>query len=159
MTAASDKLASLDGLRAVSIVLVVMEHLHRTNGFPQGGFDNFAGDYGRLGVTIFFVISGFLITTLLLREEDKAGRVSLWRFYARRALRIIPAFLMFMFAIVAAERLGWVQLNPGDLTASFTYTVNYKPDRSWDIGHLWSLSVEEQFYLLWPFTLVMLGRR
>jgi peptidoglycan/LPS O-acetylase OafA/YrhL len=153
------KLASLDGLRAVSIALVVLEHAHRTNGFPDLGFHAYTGDYGRLGVTIFFVISGLLITTLLLREREATGRISLLRFYGRRAIRIFPAFLAFMFAMLVADRFGWIDVHHHDLLAAFTYTMNYHLDRGWPLGHLWSLSVEEQFYVVWPFVLVAAGLR
>lgn len=152
------RLSSLDGLRAISIALVIFEHLRRTRGYTLGDLNAYFGDYGRLGVTVFFVISGFLITTLLLRERERRGSISLKGFYLRRAVRIFPAFLAFMAFIIVAHEMGWIQLNRYDLVSAFTYTVNYHPGRSWYIGHLWSLSVEEQFYLLWPLALVVLSR-
>jgi len=157
--AAPARLSSLDGLRAIAIVLVVVEHAHHTPGFPPIDLQPWLGDYGRLGVTLFFVISGFLITTLLLREHESRGAISLKSFYLRRAVRIFPAFLAFMAFVVLSQALGWIELHRWDLAAAFTYTVNYHPARSWPIGHLWSLSVEEQFYLLWPLTMVLLSRR
>jgi peptidoglycan/LPS O-acetylase OafA/YrhL len=151
-------LPSLDGLRAISIVLVLLAHTSGTRGFlPR--FDSKTGDYARLGVVVFFVISGFLITSLLLTEYAKKGRVSLRLFYARRALRIFPASYTFLACISLLWLLGTVQLNSRDFWHAISYTVNYLPDRSWQVGHLWSLSVEEQFYLLWPFAFVSLGPR
>ena len=153
------KIPSLDGLRAISIVLVLVGHLHATQGFPELGLEHILGDYGLLGVRVFFVISGYLITTLLLRELEQRGNISLSAFYARRALRIFPAAFAFIGAMALADWLGWIDLRPVDLIAALTYTVNFLPDPSWEVGHLWSLSVEEQFYLMWPLALARLGVR
>jgi peptidoglycan/LPS O-acetylase OafA/YrhL len=153
MSAAAGKLPSLDGLRGIAIALVLIGHLHATPGFPELGLEHLLGDYGLLGVRIFFVISGFLITTLLLRELDQHGAISLKAFYARRALRILPASLAFLAAIGIAAWLGWIAVGRGEWLAALAYTMNYVPVPSWEIGHLWSLSVEEQFYLLWPLLL------
>ena len=106
------KIPSLDGLRAFSIMLVVVGHLHATRGFPELGLEHILGDYGLLGVRVFFVISGFLITTLLLRELEQQGRISLRAFYARRALRIFPAAFVFIGALALADWLGWIELRP-----------------------------------------------
>lgn len=151
------RMASLDGLRALAIGLVLLAHLRATRGFgnPQFGI----GDYGHLGVVVFFVISGFLITSLLLAEHARRGRVSLKLFYARRSLRIFPASYAYVAIALALTALGLIHLTGSDLWHAATYTVNYHPGRSWPIGHLWSLAVEEQFYLLWPFAFVMLGPR
>ena len=104
-----------------------------------------------LGVRIFFVISGYLISNLLLEEIREFGSVSLPLFYARRALRILPAFLFFVSALVALNHLGVINLPPENLLFVLTYTANFNPRVVWYTGHLWSLSVEEQFYFLWPF--------
>ena len=122
------KIPSLDGLRAFSIMLVVVGHLHATRGFPELGLEHILGDYGLLGVRVFFVISGFLITTLLLRELEQQGRISLRAFYARRALRIFPAAFAFIGALALADWLGWIELRPVDLLAALTYTVNFLPE-------------------------------
>jgi len=119
---------------------------------------------GELGVRVFFVISGFLITTLLLGEIDRHGHISLGRFYLRRTFRIFPAYYAYLFAILVAVSAGWIAspaeaLHPRDALHAFTYTTNYHPHRSWWMGHTWSLSVEEQFYLLWPAVLVLFGAR
>jgi peptidoglycan/LPS O-acetylase OafA/YrhL len=110
-------------------------------------------------VVVFFVISGFLITSLLLSEHRRKGRISLKLFYARRALRIFPASFAFLGCLCLLWMAGIIALKGSDLWHAVTYTVNYDPARSWEVGHLWSLSVEEQFYLLWPFAVFALGPR
>jgi peptidoglycan/LPS O-acetylase OafA/YrhL len=154
----SGHLPSLDGLRAISILLVMLGHLSGTRNLGTIPGIRIFGDMAHFGVVVFFVISGFLITSLLLHEHEKTGRISLKLFYARRALRIFPASYMFLAVVGALSIWGAVALKKGDLWFGLAYLVNYKLDRSWYIGHLWSLSVEEQFYLLWPFTLSFFGR-
>src|ERR1035441_6727486 len=105
---AESRIPSLDGLRAISIVLVLFAHLCGSPGFLGYGAMRFTGGVGPLGVQVFFVISGFLITGLLLKEHAKTGRISVPAFYFRRAFRILPAFAVFICAIVAGERLGLV---------------------------------------------------
>jgi len=153
----SDHMPSLDGLRAISIILVLLGHLSRTQGVPRINLG--IGEYARLGVVVFFVISGFLITRLLLDEQAKKGRVSLRMFYARRSLRLFPASFAYIAVVSGLWALDLVVMNAGDLWHSITYTVNYMPESSWEVRHLWSLSVEEQFYLLWPLAFVLLGRK
>ncbi|MFI5348836.1 MAG: acyltransferase family protein [Elusimicrobiota bacterium] len=160
MSGAAEKdhrIPSLDGLRAVSIGLVLLGHLGGTRGFRR--LDLGIGDYARLGVNVFFVISGFLITRLLLSEYAAKGRVSLKLFYMRRTLRLFPASYVYVACIALLWRAGIIPLNVQDLWHALTYTVNYMPKPSWAAGHLWSLSVEEQFYLLWPFAFVFMKPR
>lgn len=90
----ADHLPSLDGLRAISITLVLLGHLMRTRGFLRINLG--VGDYAHLGVVVFFVISGFLITRLMVLEQIKNDHVSLRKFYARRALRLFPAAYAFI---------------------------------------------------------------
>jgi peptidoglycan/LPS O-acetylase OafA/YrhL len=141
---------ALDGLRAVAITLVVCFHFFGLRG-------------GYLGVDLFFVLSGFLITTLLLEERARFRAISFSRFYLRRALRLFPALWVFLAAslvIYAALGSGL----RGQLKAvllGFTYTTNLGVITGhWDgrFGHLWSLAVEEQFYLVWPLVLVLVLR-
>ena len=153
------RVAVLDGLRALSIAFVLLGHASGTRGFPKFDLDRFIGDYANLGVLVFFVISGYLITSLLLQEQENQGSISLGLFYARRFLRLCPAFLAYLGFLVGLTALGWIQLTSVDLTAALTYTVNFRTKVSWYIGHLWSLSVEEQFYLLWPALLAFIGAR
>lgn len=114
---------------------------------------------GALGVTCFFVISGFLITGLLIKDIETIGQVDLRRFYIRRAFRIFPAFYLYL-AVVALLRIFAhfdIASDPTNLTsflAAATYTWNYIPNpHGLLLGHTWSLSLEEQFYLLWPLCL------
>jgi peptidoglycan/LPS O-acetylase OafA/YrhL len=140
---------SLDGLRAVSIMLVVMGHLATSEAlYPLG----------MLGVRVFFVISGYLITHLLLEELRATGTIALRRFFLRRILRLLPAAYVFIGVVGLLAMAGWLVLQPYDMPLAMTYTINYYRDRSWYLGHLWSLSVEEQFYLFWPLTLRYSGR-
>jgi peptidoglycan/LPS O-acetylase OafA/YrhL len=141
----------LDGLRGISILLVFIHHIYFT--ILPGGF---------LGVDIFFVLSGFLITSLLLREWDQSGSLNLKHFYIRRALRLMPALITLVLILGA---YAFIFLDP--LTAAKTYqgiwlTLSYVSNwiyavglRSADnpLGITWSLAIEEQFYLLWPFVL------
>jgi peptidoglycan/LPS O-acetylase OafA/YrhL len=149
------RIPSLDGLRAVAIAMVCLSHFAQTKGSPLHNFSSF----GNLGVRVFFVISGYLITQLLLEERQRTGRISLKRFYFRRTLRIFPAMWFYMAVILALNLGGVIGLASHDWWRAFTYTVNYDRQRSWYIGHLWSLSVEEQFYLIWPFALWFGGQR
>ncbi len=139
------RIPSLDGLRAISISLVVVGHLAYAGRAPQ-----FLSEYANLGVRIFFVISGYLITSILLREHSRTDTISLRDFYIRRAYRIFPAAFSFIFVVVL---LYWHTLRWYDIGAAVFYLVNFDFVRPWIIGHLWSLSVEEQFYFLWPSVL------
>lgn len=108
------------------------------------------------GVSIFFVISGYLITMLLLREESKFGRISLRLFYCRRFLRIFPAFYFYLVVLIGLAFLGVVPVKPHSFLASFLYLRNIAGS-GWETDHLWSLSLEEQFYFMWPLFLVVLA--
>jgi peptidoglycan/LPS O-acetylase OafA/YrhL len=157
----SSRIPSLDGLRAISIVLVLVSHLVYTERFPlPKGIDPVWLDrLGPLGVRVFFVISGYLITSLLLKELETNKSINLGKFYFRRTLRIFPPYYFFILVMIMLNKLNWVELSGRDIIHAFTYTVNYYPERSWVIGHGWSLSVEEQFYLLWPALLLLSGKR
>lgn len=136
------RIPSLDGLRALSIILVITGHWF----FKQYSIDA-ASSFAALGVRIFFIISGYLITTLLLQEHAETGDISLQRFYIRRAYRILPA-AAFLMAITFA--VFWPELKWYEIGAALLYLANYLPHPPWVLAHLWSLGVEEQFYLLWP---------
>ena len=149
----------IEGLRAVAVCAVLLAH--SGIGIGEGGF---------VGVDVFYVISGFLITGLLLREADRRGSISLPAFYARRARRLLPAAALVIVCVLAASL---VLLSPtrtdiatGDAVAASLYYLNWRfvaqsadyfgpqTDQS-PLQHYWSLSIEEQFYLVWP--LVLLG--
>jgi peptidoglycan/LPS O-acetylase OafA/YrhL len=156
---AEQRIPSLDGLRAISICLVLLSHLAGTRNFPLPAASGNFWALGEFGVKVFFVISGFLITGLLLSELAKTDRIRLGRFYFRRTLRIFPPYYTMLGVLVVASALGYLQLTPRDVAHTLTYTSNYYPERSWFVGHTWSLSVEEQFYLIWPAVLIMAGTR
>ncbi len=148
---ADQRWSGLDGLRALAVLIVVAYHF---SVFPGGGV---------VGVDLFFVISGFLITSLLLREHDRSGQISLGHFWARRGLRLFPALvcavaLAFVVSLVstAAVRhetltgLPWVLLYSGNWARAF----GSDPNTLGLLGHTWSLAVEEQFYLVWPLVCI-----
>src|SRR5690242_7033616 len=148
------RIPSLDGLRAVSIMLVLLGHLAGTENSPADL--KFLTNYANFGVRVFFVISGFLITGLLLKEHAYSGRIDLRQFYVRRFYRIVPAAYAFLIVMVISAHHS---LRPRDIALGFLYLTNYVYPRPWVLGHLWSLAVEEQFYLLWPLLLVCFFRR
>jgi peptidoglycan/LPS O-acetylase OafA/YrhL len=144
---------ALDGIRAVAVALVLAEH---------GGIHGVSG--GFLGVDIFFVLSGFLITSLLLDELGKRGRIALGDFWIRRARRLLPALIVMALAVVAARKLFPTEATAtlrDDAVAAFFWVANWafvaqKTDYFSQgsppspLQHTWSLGVEEQYYLFWP---------
>ena len=158
----------IEGMRAVAVGLVLL--YHGFNAPFTGGF---------VGVDVFFVISGFLITNLLLREKERHGHISIARFYARRVRRILPAATLVVLAavLVAYGRLGFIAGNQiatdAKWTAVFAANIHFGLISTDYLGsqlppsplqHMWSLGVEEQFYLLWPvlflgLVLIVHGRR
>jgi len=151
-------LPGLDGLRALAVVAVIVYHANKA--WMPGGF---------LGVEVFFVISGYLITSLLLADFDAHGRIDLRTFWVRRARRLLPALWLLLIgvsvwaSIFERETLGQLR---GDVVAAFLYGFNWF--QIWvgssyfgelelvPLRHLWSLAVEEQFYLLWPIVIALL---
>src|SRR5258705_2743476 len=113
--ATSERIPSLDGFRAISIGLVLFGHLLGTSGFSLSLEANKHLALGELGVRVFFVISGFLITNLLLTEVATTGRIHIGRFYLRRTFRIFPPYYVFILALVVGELARWIELAPGDL--------------------------------------------
>jgi peptidoglycan/LPS O-acetylase OafA/YrhL len=152
---------ALDGLRALSVLAVIAYHADLTS--VRGGF---------LGVEVFFVVSGYLISALLLTEQREAGTISLPHFWLRRARRLLPA----LFAVLIVTLLATVMLAPealeqtlSDSLAALLYASNWwqvihhhsyfmAVQRPPLLLHLWSLAVEEQFYLFWPLVIALLGR-
>lgn len=120
---------------------------------------------GSGGVRLFFVISGFLITLLLIREFESKNNISLKKFYARRLLRILPAAIIYISVIFVLSFLGYIHVSNTQLFTAYSYLWNYSvfwnenftKEGSWFLGHLWSLSLEQQYYLVWPLLLVFFG--
>ena len=111
---------------------------------------------GDLGVRFFFVISGFLISHLLFQEHIQTGSINLRSFYIRRALRILPVYFAYLLVIFCLQIFTTYHQTANAWISNLTFTTNFFGD-NWTTGHLWSLAVEEQFYLLWPFFLVLIA--
>lgn len=144
---------SLDGLRAASIAIVILSHTRSLlpAGVADSGLFRYVIGGGLHGVQIFFVLSGYLITTLLLREYHRTGAFSFKRFYARRCLRIFPPFYVYFAVLGVLWITGRIPQHWPTYLAAATYTFIYLPHpQGWLVLHSWSLSIEEQFYLLWP---------
>src|SRR5947209_4589730 len=148
-------LHQLDGVRALAVAAVVLDHSE----LP-------IGKGGGIGVDVFFVLSGYLITTLLLEEAHRTGRISLPEFYRRRARRLLPA----LFAVCTFTAVSYLIVRPFETNAtllgvgaSVVYVSAWL--RAYDVstlgwfGHTWSLSIEEHFYLVWPLVLLILVRK
>jgi peptidoglycan/LPS O-acetylase OafA/YrhL len=147
---------SLDGLRAISIIAVVWHHAI----VPNSSFWFPFLYRGYLGVDMFFVLSGFLIVTLLLRERDTTGTISIKNFYMRRTLRIFPLYygvLLLLGVLFALKPASTQATNFFDLLPTYlTYTSNWFHSQNM-MAIAWSLSTEEQFYIVWPFVEKILG--
>ncbi len=146
----------IDGWRAVAAGFVVVAHavnfrFPSVPGVPFHLLQRVSGPLAQIGVQLFFVISGFIITSLMLREQGARGHVSIAAFYARRLCRILPPLLLYYAAIVALAVQGAIELPGSSLASSATFTCNLGfLDCDWWVAHTWSLAVEEQFYLGWP---------
>ena len=163
-----NRIRTLDGIRGLAILLVVAGHI-AANYQPldpvwRQWLMAFANPSA--GVRLFFVLSGYLITHLLLKEHAATGTVSLRGFYWRRGLRILPAFYVYLAVIALLSR--WTPTGVSFQTglAAGTFTWNYAflwlavpPEGVWDLGHLWTLALEQQFYLVWPMVILWLGPR
>lgn len=145
------RMPQLDALRAFAALAVIYSHATSYPGHALGAY----------GVTLFFVLSGFLITGILLgarklRESGESLGLILRQFYARRSLRIFPLYYFVLFVLVAVgygparQGLGWLATYLGD------FYLPHRPESA--VSHFWSLAVEEQFYLLWPWAILLLPR-
>ncbi len=139
----------LDGVRGLAIVLVLLFHSEVPGFFSSG----------TIGVTVFFTLSGFLITALLLDEHIGSQRIALLAFFRRRAFRLFPALLMLVAVLVSISMVAgdWL-VNPSDVPLVLFYVGNWAQVSGGDLAglnHAWSLAVEEQFYLLWPLVAIV----
>lgn len=153
---AQGRFGSLDGLRAIAIAAVLWHHWPGREMLLEAKLSQ----YGFLGVDLFFVISGYLITTLLLREEAAEGAFSLSAFYWRRVLRILPVYYLVItvvgvYYIVSRGQTDYLEIWP----YYYLFLSNFLTGHIPMLDPTWSLSVEEQFYLLWPLLLLLLPRR
>jgi peptidoglycan/LPS O-acetylase OafA/YrhL len=164
------RVPELTGLRCVAVMMVVLGHAHDTA--PDGYHGWLAPlsllSSGAMGVQIFFVLSGFLITGILEAEFRSRERIDLWQFYLRRALRIWPAFYAFLIVLVVLSYAGLIDIAWQQFVFAATYTWNYSEmlgvgpvnnahlEGAWYLGHFWSLALEEQFYWFWPPLLIFI---
>lgn len=145
----------LDGFRGIAILIVLVGH--SSIGTPFGKYEA-----GNIGVAIFYVLSGFLITTLLLKEKIKTGRVSFKHFYMRRALRILPVAFLFLIVLAVLNAVFNLHLTLISFLASAFYfrnmPLNYGSG-SWYNGHFYTLAVEEQFYFIFPVLIIFFTKQ
>lgn len=165
---ATSRWEALDGLRGIAVLMVLLLHL--------GEFGLWSLQGGHLGVHIFFVLSGFLITVLLLREADRARRISLGGFVRRRAVRLVPALAVFALVLIVMSLVG-SRLEVEETTSTALYLLTFTANLTkisgdvpvvgwltstesvvWEATHSWSLAIEVHFYLLWAATLWLLTR-
>lgn len=151
-----------DGLRAYSILLVVVTHLGIFELLP---YNKFVYERvwllfsGQTGVQVFFSLSGFLITGILLKERTAHHTINLKNFYIRRFIRLLPPLVIFYIAVAILMYLKKIAATSVGLVMAVTYVYNFVPIKHYtgELGHMWSLSVEEQFYLFWPILLLFVA--
>jgi peptidoglycan/LPS O-acetylase OafA/YrhL len=149
---------ALDSIRGVGFVVVMVVHAQKFVGVDPGHLPG-----GSIALDVFFVLSGFLITSLLLREWSDRSTISFRNFYTRRALRLLPAFFVLLITISLAAALGApLDITPAWVLSTLFYVANWGAAWSYlkpsALNHTWSLSVEEQFYLCWPLVLYAMLR-
>jgi len=164
-TQKSGYLPTLDGWRALAILAVMLHHdaLHHIGTFST----QWVYQYGSYGVDVFFAISGLLICSRLLDEERISGSVHLQRFYVRRAFRILPPALLYLIVLALMAKLSVIGISKRELLESLFFCRNYWTIfggmraglAGWYTGHFWSLSLEEQFYLLFPAIIALASRK
>jgi len=144
-----------DALRAFSIILVLLTHIGLYEILPDNNYLKTRGwnlMSGTTGVQLFFTLSGFLITSILLEEKNKNGFINFKNFYIRRFLRLLPPLIVFYLIVAACMQFRLIHTTSIGLICSFFYVYNFVPNQYYtaELGHTWSLAVEEQFYLTWP---------
>lgn len=161
--AGGNHIAGFDGMRAISVALVIATHSGVLRWLEGAGVLNdvtLTAFQGYTGVQVFFVLSGFIITYLMIREQRATGRVRLKAFFIRRALRILPLYYLALAVTIMASL--WISpiVSQESVLFAATFTTNFIP-RAWystSLGHTWSLAVEEHFYLIWPLAVILLAR-
>ena len=152
-----NRIRTLDGWRGIAILLVVAEHA----GWESFEHQTWAG-LGNLGVDIFFVLSGYIITARMIEEREKTSTISLPSFYIRRAFRILPLVVCYLAVLCALSGFMNLDILPSQIAGSLFFFRNYQyaahPTGIYT-AHFWSLSIEEHFYLLWPVLLLRFGNR
>jgi peptidoglycan/LPS O-acetylase OafA/YrhL len=159
-SASHGRIKVLDGWRGLAILTVCSSHICERTRYHTSLLSNL----GLLGVDIFFVLSGYVITRSLLAERERTGSFSLREFYRRRVFRILPVAMTFLVVLAVLNQFMHLgNLTARSLVASALFFRNYLlslyPAEGFYTNHFWSLSIEEQFYLLWPASLLLLGNR
>lgn len=172
----------IDGWRGISVALVIFGHLilyRYAEFFPVLAFRELSmsapgaiwtlvwnilarplAALPSLGVSVFFVISGYLITSLMQAETEKQGRVNMVAFWVRRCFRILPALAGYIVSLVVLSSMGYISMPLENIFVASTFRCNFPLSQcGWWLGHTWSLAVEEQFYLVWPILFVLTPRR
>lgn len=160
------RISAFDGLRGIAILFVILGHAKDTIQMSSPLINQssiFWGNSG-LGVRLFFVLSGYLITIIISKEVKREGRLNLKWFYIKRVIRIFPSFYIFIFAVFLINIYASWNIEPQEFLSAATFTWNYSAfwneapsaEGRWFLGHLWTLSLEEQFYLFWPLAFVLL---
>jgi peptidoglycan/LPS O-acetylase OafA/YrhL len=165
MANVSQRLPGLDGMRAIAVSFVLFSHVFASEGwvYRDWTFQLQRIFSGLVGVQVFFTISGFIITLLLLREKQASGTISLKQFWLRRAIRILPPALAFLLVLQVIAGMHVAPVPAETQWGSLLFYRNFMPHDPWFAsmqgftGHYWSLAVEEQFYLIWPLLVVALS--
>lgn len=154
------EIKSLDGLRALACFAVIIAHLSDKHTPVQDVFWREYLEVGKEGVALFFSLSGFIITLLLLREKQKYGEINIVKFISRRIIKIIPVLYVFLIFLCILMAFGVINISYESMLSSFLFYKNYSLSLySVYNGHVWSLAVEEHFYLIWPFIVSYFNKR
>jgi peptidoglycan/LPS O-acetylase OafA/YrhL len=160
----TNRILELDGLRAIAVIAVIIFHMWGWAGaIPKTNpiVNSLISCFGPAGVYVFFVISGFIITSLLIREQNERGSISLSAFYIRRFFRIIPPLVGYIVGLFLLTQIGYLSVKPINYVWSLLFLGNYGLfDGIGEnfLGHTWSLSIEEQYYLILPPIMITILR-
>ncbi len=155
------RISQLDGWRGISIACVVIGHLLtlRYGVASDSSVGRAVGLLASWGVSIFFVISGFIITKLALSEHKRQGRFSIRDFYIRRSFRIIPPYFFYLGCVAIANGLSWIVQPFSGVLAAAAFVCNFpSPSCTWAVAHTWTLAIEEQFYIIFPLLFIFFNR-
>ena len=151
---------SLDGLRAIAIALVLVWHIQFALNCPPYIYNLCKYfEFGNSGVQLFFVISGFLITGLLLKEQAEAGIIQVKSFFMKRFLKIIPSYVIYLLTIVILSFFTITTLDKKNFLTAFLFISDFTGSKNWLVGHYWTLAVEIQFYFCLPVMVIFLPRK
>lgn len=158
MSLGAARIRVIDGWRGLAVLCVIVDHAS-----AQGQFKGMWAHLGGLGVDIFFVLSGYIITLRFIKEQERSSTVSLQNFYVRRIFRILPVVVLYLSSLLLLSLVvNLTDFHKSELLGSLFFFRNYQyaahPNGTYTT-HFWSLSIEEHFYLLWPVLFLWLGNR